>query len=210
MDEISAAVRDALAEWRTWEPVEGASAHPSAGDLRAADALPHRRADRRVVFILRMGTNGEYADVLLVHSAPEMATDWDVIVPAAAASSPFDVVVQTDLRSVVLSSQLGKRMGHVDKERIFAAFNAASAPLPSPASPPRCAWWARPTPPPWRPNRAGTADTDGFSRGSMMTGSVDGRWSFKLSEGNDLRRSRRSVWTGHGAPRRRCSCRHPS
>ena len=85
------------------------------GDLRVMGSPAHEPAAHRIRLVRRVYPADEFAEVCLVHSAPELATDHDVVLPAAAMSAPYDTVVQTDLRGVVWTFQFGKRVGHLSE-----------------------------------------------------------------------------------------------
>ena len=174
MTDVPAAVRSELAErQRRQASVAGGDSSTSrvaAGDLRAMDALAHQTADRRIGLVLGVDAANDFADVLLVHSAPELATDHDVVVAADVASAPYDVVVQTDLRAAVWTLQLLQRVGHLDEQALGAVKTVASNVTMDEPSP-----------------QLAMGGTGAYS-GTRLAGPLDGRWSFKESEGAALRR----------------------
>ena len=174
MTDVPAAVRSALAERRSKQASvaggETSTGRVAAGDLRAIDALAHQPAERRIGLVLRVDTSNEFADVLLVHSAPELATDRDAVVAADVASAPYDVVVQTDLRAAVWTLQLLHRVGHLDEQSLGAVKAVASDVTMDKPSP-----------------QLAMGGTGTYS-GTRLAGPLDGRWSFKESEGAALRR----------------------
>ena len=173
MTDVPATVRSALAERRYRQaPVTSEQTSTSgvvAGDLRTIEGLAHQPADRRIGLVLRVDPSNEFADVLLVHSAPELATDRDAIVTADVASAPYDVVVQTDLRAVVWTLQLERRIGHLDHQSLDAVKAVSSDDTPDESGP--------------RP----AMKVAGTYSGTRLAGPLDGRWSFKESEGAALR-----------------------
>ena len=174
MTDVPATVRSALAERRYRQaPVTSEQMSTSgvvAGDLRTIEGLVHQPADCRIGLVLRVDPSNEFADVLLVHSAPELATDRDAIVAADVASAPYDVVVQTDLRAVVWTLQLQRRVGHLDHQSLDAIKAVASDDTADESG--------------LRPAME-VADTHS---GTRLAGPLDGRWPFKESEGAALRR----------------------
>ena len=174
MTDVPAAVRSELAErQRRQASVAGGETSTSrvaAGDLRAIDALAHQPADRRIGLVLRVDAANDFADVLLVHSAPELATDHDLVVAADVASAPYDVVVQTDLRAVVWTLQLQRRVGRLDPHLLDAVKTVASDDTADEFS--------------QRPEM----EVAGTYIGTRLAGPLDGRWSLKESEGAALRR----------------------
>lgn len=174
MTDVPAAVTSALTRRRDEGTLEARermlAARVSEGDLRVIQALPHRTADPRIGLILRVDPENEFVEVLLVHSAPELASDRDVILPAAVTSAPYDTVVQTDLRAAVWSLQLGKRIGHIDQLALAAvrAIDDRASSRKLAATP--------------------THAIQELSGGTRLAGPLDPRWSFKESEGVALRR----------------------
>ena len=173
MADVPAVVTSALAQRETARTPEPPGfvlpTRVSEGDLRVIESLAHRPTDHRIGLVLRIDSAHDFAEVLLVHAAPELATDRDVVLPSDVTSAPYDAVVQTDLRGTVWLLQLGRRVGHV-AEPAFAAVRAT----------------------------AGSPEADGLSlapagrmaelhRGIPLAGLLDRRWSFKESEGSALR-----------------------
>ena len=138
----------------------------TVGDLRIVEGVGPRLTDRRVALVACAGPSKETAQVWLVHTAAELATGWDAVVAASAASTPYVVVVQTDLRGVVWTSQLGRCVGRLD-DRAFDAVKAVGA---------RAAGYEA------------SAHDERVRCGSEMFGPLDGRWAFKAAEGDALRR----------------------
>ena len=105
MTEVPMIVRSALAErGAARTPEEQLLLLPDRvieGDLRVMGSLAHEPAANRIGLVRRVYPADEFAEVCLVHSAPELATDHDVVLPAALISAPYDAVAQTDLRGVV-------------------------------------------------------------------------------------------------------------
>lgn len=132
------------------------------GDLRVMGSLAHEPAVHRIGLVRRVDTADEFVEVFLVHSAPELATDHDIVLPAALTSAPYDAVVQTDLRGVVWTFQLQKRVGHLTELETIRAAHKNSE-LAGPAA---------------------LGDrTTGIFRGFPLAGPIDRRWAFKESEG---------------------------
>ena len=174
MTDVPAAVTSALAERRNEQALTARGAKSTsrvaAGDLRAIEALAHQPTDRRIGLVLRVDTSNEFADVLLAHSAPERATDRDAILAADIVSAPCDLVIQTDLRAAVWTFQLGHSVGHLDEESLGAVKDIVGRDgTDEPASQHR-------------------TEDGGIFSGTRLAGPLDGRWSFKASEGDALRR----------------------
>ena len=177
MTDVSAVVRSALAQRRRTR----AQATPEAllppdvceGDLRivAEDLLDHSPADQRIGLVLRIDSVGNFAEILLVHTAPELATDHDVILPADITSAPYVTVAQTGLRAVVwtLQLELGERVGHLANPGLEVVKAIANTFEVTDLSGSR------------------TAQGPQFQTGTRLAGLLDSRWSFKESEGAALR-----------------------
>jgi hypothetical protein len=172
--EVSADVVQALAqreEKRTIQSHDRIRSHRvTRGDLRIISGLSHLSADARIGLVLAVDSHNEFTEVLLVHSATELACETDAVVPKATSSAPYDLVVQTDLRAVVWTWQLGAAVGWLD-ERTLAAISSISAGAP-----------------PGSPTLAGPAAAATVYSGTHLAGPTDGRWAFKEEEGDALRR----------------------
>ncbi|MCY4495097.1 MAG: hypothetical protein OXB92_14710 [Acidimicrobiaceae bacterium] len=99
-----------------------------------------------------------------MHSAPELATSLDGVVPSRTSGAPYDSVVQTDLRGVVWISQLGRLIGCLDENLLEALSSIA---LSNPTNE--------------------RAQDDEIQSGSALTGESDTRWKFKADEGSVFR-----------------------
>ena len=75
---------------------------PTAGD---------RPAESRLCLVVGVDPTDEFADVVLTHTAPEVAPSVDGVVPPELSGAPYDIVVQTELRRTVWTLQLGRRVG---------------------------------------------------------------------------------------------------
>lgn len=136
--------------------------HPRRGDLRILRPLEFESEGCRIVLVADVDRANDIADVVLVHADPDLATESDVVVPKAVARSRFPVVVQTDLRSVVWTRQLGEKTGRLEAGQIEAINDLVDV--------------------------GRGPSTGGYSLGLPLDGPFDGRWSFKREEGADLRR----------------------
>ena len=174
MTDLPTALVSALAE-RQEEPdplahLDTSTRGVARGDLRVVEALPHRQAARQIVLVLRADSSKDFADVLLVHSAPELATDHDAIIAADIASTPYDIVVQTDLRAAVWTWQLGPRVGRLNEPSLGALNLLAEGAAEL------------------EPSAMTAVERAGVYCGTRLAGPLDGRWSFKKAEGAALRR----------------------
>jgi len=127
----------------------------AAGDIRCVNS----GSLDRLVLILKIDVQSESAQVVLVHGFPEFATEFDLILRSGNIAMPFDIVVQTDLRSVVLLPSIGRFVGAVEEPLVEAAIQGSgSLGLESKAS--------------WGPG---------------LLGPLDARWDFKIAEGEVMR-----------------------
>lgn len=131
------------------------------GDLRFARGAPGEPREPRLVLVLSVDSQLDFAEVLLVHTATEMACEMDLVMPTSVSGVPYDVVVQTDLRGVVWTLQLGPAVGWLDEVVISALGGDATSPDGGAA-----------------PQLRG---------GLQMAGPADPRWGFKREEGAALR-----------------------
>ena len=173
MTDVPAVVTSALAQRETaCTPEPPGFVLPtrvSEGDLRVIESLAHRPTDHRIGLVLRIDSANDFAEVVLVHTAPELATDRDVILPSDVTSAPYDAVAQTDLRGAVWILQLGRRIGHVP-ELALAAVKATDNRAEAGGLP-----------------LAPAARMAGLHTGIPLAGPLDRRWLFKESEGSALR-----------------------
>lgn len=170
MIEVPEVLKSAFAERRTEQATsptdELTESRVVAGDLRIVTPLSHQQTDSRIVLVLKVDEPDNFADVMLVHSATELATDHDAIVLADDSAAPYDVVVQTDLRSAVWTYQIGSRVGHLSEEFVDTIKTWATD----------CSDEA-----------LARRSMAGIHNGTRLAGLVDRRWAFKESEGIALR-----------------------
>ncbi len=173
MADVPAWAKAALATQRR-EPDPSGATHTAptrivVGDLRIVAPLAHLPTDPRLALVLKVAEAGEFVEVLLVHPATELATDRDAVLPRRETSAPYDVVVQTDLRAVVWTWQVGERVGRLHESTLGELRAWASGIDDEAVS-------EQPT--------AGA----GFHTGTRLAGPIDRRWGLKKAEGTVLRR----------------------
>ena len=131
------------------------------GDLRLIAPTHDATGEARLGLVLNVDTRLQFTEVALVHPYPELATSMDGVVPGALAGTPFDVVVQTDLRGVVWTPvQVSRLVGQVSAETVQAISDLVETGLPE--------------------------STSGVRIGTPLGGPHDRRWSFKATEGQAL------------------------
>lgn len=173
MTDVSAAVRTAVeAHRRSQDPAParsltgGPSRRVSRGDMRIVQP-PCREgaaAAQRLCLVVGVNPTGEFVEVVLMHSAPELATGADGIVPSSTSGARYDVVAQTDLRGVAWTFQVGRLVGRLDESSLEALSSIA---LGDPASE--------------------HSQSDEIRSGPALTGESDRRWAFKADEGAAFR-----------------------
>jgi hypothetical protein len=145
-----------------WPQQEIGSSRVSRGDLRFARGLPGESHEAGLVLVLSVDSDHDFVEILLLHTAAEMACDVDVVVPRGVSGAPYDVVVQTDLRGVVWTLQLGPLVARLDHHVLSALGSDV--------------------------NELASDHPSTFYRGLPLAGPSDPRWAFKRHEGVDLRR----------------------
>jgi hypothetical protein len=141
--------------------LEISSSRVRRGDLRFCRGIPGVAIEPRLVLVLSVDSDHDFADVLLLHTATEMACDVDVVVPRAVSGTPYDVVVQTDLRGVVWLLQVGSAIGRLDDD-VLSTLGTGT-------------------------NEVVGDHRSTVYRGLRLAGPSDPRWDFKGSEGVELR-----------------------
>ena len=131
------------------------------GDLRLIAPTYDATGEARLGLVLNVDTRLQFTEVALVHTYPELATSMDGVVPGALAGTPFDVVVQTDLRGVVWTPvQVSRLVGIVSAGTLQAISDLVETGLAESPS--------------------------GVRIGTALGGPHDRRWSFKATEGQAL------------------------
>ena len=122
----------------------------------------HQSADRaqRLVLVLGVDERREFAEIMFVHPYTELATGTDLVVPTERSSVAYQVVVETDVRGVIWSTQLGPLIGVLERTALEAVGAVALGEHP--------------------------AQPDLVS-GLPLRGRFDRRWDFKAAEGSALR-----------------------
>ena len=149
---------------RSRPPIELSSARIGRGDLRFVRSCDGGSTEARLVLVLSIDSHRDFAEVMLVHTSAELACDIDVVVPAGDSLTPYEVVVETDLRGVVWSWQLAKAVGRLESQVLDDVLSDATE---QPSDEPR-------------PSLLKSAP--------RLAGPVDPRWAFKRAEGESFRR----------------------
>lgn len=156
--EVTAAAR--AHRVRTQAPL--VSRQVSRGDLRFITPPYEAAGDTRLALVLNVDKTLDFIEIALVHSSPELATSADGVVPGALAGTPYSVVIQTDLRGVVLTSvQASNLAGRLSEETMEEVSDLVETGRPE--------------------------SERGIRLGIPLRERHDRRWSFKASEGQALR-----------------------
>lgn len=131
------------------------------GDLRIIAPPGGTMQGSRVGLVLSVDPTRRFLEIALVHPYSELATAADGVVPGGLAGTPYDVVVQTDLRGVVWTPlQVSRLIGQLSDETLEVVSDLVESGRPeSPA---------------------------GIRIGTRLAGDQDRRWSFKVAEGEAL------------------------
>jgi hypothetical protein len=170
LTQVPADLRHAL-DWRRLEqpaarPIHLHSSVVRRGDLRIIRPLEVNSSEPRLVLVLSVDRDREFADVLLVHTATELACEVDGIIHPFTSFASYDVVVQTDLRGVVWTWQLGRTVGNLDADVLQELGRATSGGTEM--------------------VRARSGESK-IHVGPQLAGPNDPRWSFKEAEGASFR-----------------------
>ena len=173
MTEVPATVRSAVEAHRRSQDLEpkrsrsdSATCRILRGDVRIVQPPCREGATgtRRLCLVVGVDPTGEFADVVLLHSAPELAASVDGIVPSSTSGAPYDAVVQTDLRGVAWTFQVDRLVGLLDESSLEALSSIALG----------------------NPIIERGQDNE-IRSGSALTGESDRRWAFKTDEGSVFR-----------------------
>lgn len=131
------------------------------GDVRLIAPPYDAAGESRLGLVLNVDATLQFVEVALIHPYPELATSMDGVVSGALARTPYDVVVQTDLRGVVWTPvQVSRLLGKLSSETLEAISDLVETGRP--------------------------VSTAGVGIGIPLAGPHDRRWSFKAAEGKAL------------------------
>ncbi len=136
------------------EPVERGQIRRLAEGPQAGEPV------ERLALVLRVDEIRDFAEILFVHPYAELATGTDLVVPSEHSRIPYQVVAQTDVRGVVWLTQVGARVGLLDRTALKAVGAVALG--------------------------EDTA-SESLVAGPPLRGRFDRRWNFKAAEGSALR-----------------------
>ena len=127
----------------------------AVGDIRRV-----RNGDlERLALILRVNPDSNTTQLTLVHSYVEFATEHDVIIDPAVTQLPYAIVVETDLRAVISTAEIGELIAVVPSRVVSACFGGPGSFI----------------------------EDEKMFVGPPMLGPLDARWDFKAEEGEVIR-----------------------
>lgn len=132
------------------------------GDLRIVRGVPGVDVEPRLVLVLKVDQNREFAEVLLTHTSSDLAHSIDLVLPRGSTPTAYELVIETDLRGVVWTLQLGPLVGRVDNE-VFTVLNDGTS----------------------ENGQIGSSQVPMW--GTALLGPTDPRWAFKAEEGRVFR-----------------------
>jgi hypothetical protein len=144
-------------------PIELSSSRVERGDLRFVRSIGAQLAEVRLALVLSVDGDRGCAEIMLVHTAPELACDIDLVVAANASCAPYEVVIETDLRGVIWTWQVGKSVGRISSRILIELQNVVRGCFNEETS------------------------TSHLRIGPRLTGPADSRWAFKKDEGEIFR-----------------------
>ena len=127
----------------------------SPGDIRRISA----GSLDRLVLILKVSPESNTSQFTLVHSYREFATEHDIVIEPVVIGAQYEIVVQTDLRAVISTADLGALVAVVPSRVVSACFEGPATLI----------------------------DDDSMFVGPAMLGPLDARWDFKVEEGEVIR-----------------------
>jgi hypothetical protein len=113
----------------------------------------------RLALILRINPDSNTTQFTLVHSYVDFATEHDIIIDLAVTQLPYGIVVETDLRAVVSTAEIGELIAVVPSRVVSACFEGPG----------------------------GFIEDGKMFLGPPMLGPLDARWDFKVEEGEVIR-----------------------
>ena len=114
---VPQAIRDALTRRDRVDPAVD-TGDVSRGQVRLTNHPQPDDPFRRLTMVCVVDHDGGFAEVMLVHPYTELATSVDLVVSTDHSTVPYQIVAETDLRSVVWLSQLGSLIGVVDETAV--------------------------------------------------------------------------------------------
>ena len=115
---------------------------------------------RRIAMVTRSKSDDEFIEIMLCHDETELLSIVDVFVAADESGLTYDLVVQTDLHSVIWKDQVVKKIGRVSSEKVKSILEYSQDP---------------------------DVVIDGIISGVSIRGYMDPRWGFKENEGQVFR-----------------------
>jgi len=125
------------------------------GDVRVIEPLAWQEGPRRLAVVCRVDSELDIAEMMLVHSWPELSTDTDAIISDQGSGLPFPLVLECYVRGPVWLLQVRECVGVLTDSQMDAVGSAVIDENP---------------------------EVEGVRMGLPLAGPVDARWSFKAQE----------------------------
>ena len=115
------------------------------GDIRQVESSPDLDAVVRLALVLAVDSDKGSVEIVLVHPYAELATEADLVFSPDETGTPYSVVAQTRVRSVVWINQMRERVGRLSEKALkefgqvtiaadpFAVSSRTGPPLAGPA-----------------------------------------------------------------------------
>lgn len=127
----------------------------SAGDIRQLSA----GSIDRLVLVLKVSPESNTSQFTLIHSYCEFVTEHDIVIEPVVTGLPYEIVVQTDLRAVISTAELGQLVAILPAQVVPACFEGL----------------------------ASLVEDKTMFTGQPLLGPLDARWDFKVEEGETIR-----------------------
>ena len=127
----------------------------SPGDIRRVSA----GSLDRLVLVLKVSPESNTSQFTLVHSYCEFATEHDIVIEPVVTGLQYEIVVQTDLRAVISTADLGTLVAVVPPRVVSSCFEGP----------------------------VNLVEDDSIFVGPPILGPLDARWDFKVEEGEVIR-----------------------
>jgi hypothetical protein len=117
-------IRGQAVSRQRFKPREDRGERPRVGEIRLARALS--TTAQRLVLVLRVRAELNYAEVCLLSNELDMMSDYDFVLARGDTGLPFDVVAELDLAAPVYLIQTSNLFGRVRSKTLTQELEAAS------------------------------------------------------------------------------------
>jgi len=130
------------------------------GDIVVVDGHGEALDVRRLALVVSVEEEKDYLQVMLCHEDLELASIVDATIRGSESGLSYDLVVETDLHSVIWKSQVTRTIGKIAPDLVNKVMAHAADP---------------------------DSLVDGIRAGYAIQGVMDPRWKFKENEGQQFR-----------------------